>query len=170
MGRRGWRMNRALVLGLGILVIFAATAQADVIYGFTGTPFGLNEPQTFTFTTPDFISDLTVVLAGQLDSCTGTVNCVSVTFDPAAPDAGLLAPADEILFASSNAVWNFFFPDGAFTTVGEYDNLDPSGNVGHLSVQVTAVPEPTTVSLFALGAAVAAVRVRRWQKYVPKKS
>ena len=107
----------------------------------------------------------------RLKTATAPLNAANrpaVTFDPAAPDAGLLAPADEILFASSNAVWNFFFPDGAFTTVGEYDNLDPSGNVGHLSVQVTAVPEPTTVSLFALGAAVAAVRVRRWQKYVPK--
>lgn len=157
-------MNRALVLGLLILVVFAATAQADVIYSFTGTPFGLNEPQTFTYTAPDFVSDLTVVLAGQLDSCTGTVNCVSVTFDPAAPDAGLLSPADEILFASSNVVWNFFFPDGAFTTVGEYNNLDPSGNVGHLSVQVTTVPEPTTLSLVALGTAVAALRVRRRAK------
>ncbi len=163
-------MKRSLVIGLGILVISAAAAHADVMYSFTGTPFGLNEPQTFTYTAPTFISDLNILLAGQLDSCAGTVSCVSVTFDPDAPDAGLLSPADEILFSSSNVVWNFYFPDGAFTTAGEYDNLDPSGNVGHLSVQVTAVPEPATLTLVGLGSAVAGMRLRRSRRDSRRKS
>src|SRR6185369_7608361 len=126
-------MRHHLVFWPLLFLAFASAAMADVTYTFTGTPFGINDPQSLSLTTPNFISSVTKILAADLSSCSGSLTCVSVTFDPTAPDAGLLSPADEIQFEAENGVWNFFFLDEAFGTPGEYDNLDPTGNVGHLA-------------------------------------
>ncbi len=161
-------IGRCAAVSLCFLAL-ALPAGASVVYEFSGVSEGIFGPgifvaQSFTYTSPSFItSDLTVP-AASLDACaTALETCVSVKFYPVSP---FLAGQAMIDFATDTTGTFYYLPLGALSIPGVHPV--EVAHSGTLTVSVTGVvPEPDSFGLLAVPAA-AVLLWRRWRRGRPR--
>ena len=149
-----------MTMAVVVLMLTAASIQAEVIYDFAGTGTAFTtfsgtifpaEPVAFQLTVPNFVNpavgDPAVEFTcAQLDSNT---NCFIGIFFSKGTSA---FPAALQFDAADDVAYIFYFPTGAFGVPGTYssENLGPPSNLGTLTV--TQTPEPATLLLVLGGA------------------
>jgi hypothetical protein len=151
------KFSHVVLRCLLIFPLAAGIASADVVYSFSGTSYGFSE--AFQYTAPSFIPDniptgiditkWILLTPAQLDSCTNcgwSYNGAPVWFEPNATDGQGGPPAfDDVRFFGNDSSLSLFrFPLGAFSTPGIYHTVPEveGGNIATL--QVGAVPEPSS--------------------------
>jgi hypothetical protein len=142
-----------------LLVLFASSARAGVVYSFTSTAGTFNE--TFVYIAPGFVVSDVTISAASLDSCSMTLySCESVLISPSGQGTSLTA--DSIIFnyrypSGAIAGSYFYFADGSFSIPGTHLNISVSYPA---TLTITSVPDPVPEPasfLCVLGAAVAAL-------------
>lgn len=132
-------------------------ASAQVTYKLGG-----QSDFTFELTAPGFITSDTSFAASSLTQCTSLLRtCTRVSFVVDAFANGHTATDlnwQAAVVETSAGTDYFYFPEPAFTTAGLH--LEASTGGGS-SLSVSAVPEPATFALMALGALVVGAVAKR---------
>lgn len=174
--------SRKAFLALALLVLpFVTTCHAGVIYTFTGLtapslapPFIPSRIQDFLFMSAQFIQSQTVLYSTGLNSC---VNCglspnPAVVFTPDNCGGGYCADGVQFEDSVGGSGYLYYFPPGAFQTVGTYAAYNPFGgdptvtNQGILTVSDS--PEPATLYMIFPGLLATAVSCRGRRKRLPR--
>lgn len=132
-----------------VLVPFALSGCASsshsgaVLYTLTGESnpqFGVQHPESFTYTVPQLIKTEVDLTATQLNSCVACAGTgVAVQFFPNG-STNTIVPVDFIRFTDADGkVYGFFFAPGTFGIPGTYKagNYPPyiTSNTGTLTIQ-----------------------------------
>ena len=150
--------------------VLGASAQASVIYDFSGTLSSFGIAESFRYTAPDLITADTFVPASAFDRCsTGqTQTCLGANFLGSGPDTAQRYP--ELTFQSRNpdnsvGTVFYYFPLGSsFATYGTLSTV----LVNPGSLTVSAVPEPATELTVLIGALILVLRVRNHRTRMPR--
>lgn len=150
---------RPRIIGLLAVGLLAGpvTAQASLVYEFSGAGFGGSAQYSFVYQSAYFLSSSVQVLPGELTSCfvqvsfTTGESCGSVAFDPA---AGYVTPS----FLSTGAFGGstrFFFAPEIFSVIGTHNTISDYQATLTISgfAEPAVVPLPAAVWLLLSGLA-----------------
>jgi hypothetical protein len=132
----------------------AATYSFSGFFGETLPPGQTDYTATFSFTTTGFITSDTTILASEMTECsTHASACASATFYTNAAAAGLSPDhpdREAIAFSGQYSTSYYYFEAPAFTVDGVHTAVQGVGP-GTLTVNASAVPEPSPIALLGVG-------------------
>ena len=152
-------VTKTAILALTVLgfLLASPSCYADETFQFSGniTPYYFlpsGAAQSFSFDSPDFITQDTFVPESALSECsTGYyATCGGVGFLPSSPGYGIPGQVVQIAFWDGVVNPYYYFPLAAFTVDGTYSTVDFQGaNTGTLKVMKSATntSEPGPLSL-----------------------